>query len=68
MREIAVIHGEEAKKLKHDENSLIIQRENRNGQDVAVVYIVVEDENTPTEAPKVSTEEATPQETEVKSS
>ena len=45
MREIAVIYGEEANKLKHDETSLIIQKEMRNGQLVAVVYVVVEDKD-----------------------
>jgi len=45
MREIAVITGEEAAKLKDGENDLCITKEERNGVKVAVVYYLGDDDS-----------------------
>lgn len=42
MREIAVISGEEATKLKDGENDLCISLQDREGHKVAVVYYLGE--------------------------
>jgi len=44
MREIARVYDKDATKLKHDEISLIVQRETENGRDVAVIYILGQNE------------------------
>lgn len=59
MRELAVLTGELAESLKDDETGLIIKKEDRKAQKVAVIYLVGEDpaktEDTTEAPPNVAT-------------
>ena len=69
MRELAVLTGELADSLKDDETGLIIKKEDRKAQKVAVIYLVGEDpaktEDT-TEAPKTTAPATTEPTAEIK--